>query len=1232
MSLRSPSHNSPIVAKSQQVELHWEIGSGAFGSVWHGSWNTRPVAVKKLVLDGNRNKLIDIVHYRNYKLVADLQGVYFEDQTSEDETGVAMNREVCSLLLYAGDRSLTSYLQAPVMYPKEPNEPQRLSWYQKRVIFMELCSAIHAMHQHGIIHGDIKSDNVVLSGIGSLVSFVMIADFNVSARNENFRNIGRDPRYVAPERWRSKDVENRQATDVYSLGIVLWEIATDAREKPYAGMSKASLNEKANEKYRFSGKHLHELMLALPSDHPQDICDVIRWCCAFDPEDRPLLPWLIMYLEERVGDWRQGRDFARVVSHPILTASTMVDGAPALCSSRQVDVETSRATIAYTPMSVGNTLTEHPFPTVMATLRSKLKVLDMNDDAVSASRDKHVPPEANHSTLLGLTLVNSVNSRDTLVEAGGYGTLGTALSDCQSEQLSPTNSVSGGDPVEAGGYGTLGTALSDCQSEQLSPTNFVRGGDPVEAGGYGTLGTALSDCQSEQLTPTDFVSGGDLDVKGEPMPLSPLVSIANFVSQQECMTSWACCSVDHKNGMNTELFLHMERDGDAESTTPDGDIPPAELLNPDRRDELAEWYFCQGSHNFNILPRRLNVHVQAHDFLVQAAKLGHAHAQDMLHELWFESYSRKEITWYNGEGHELRENKHPIAAVRLSKLYTHLNIGHSDYVLGRYYDAIGDEAVAVKHYRRSASKGHGNAAIFLIDYKLYKSADKGHVCNALELYLDLLTVKLQLEVLDDHFPKRAELAALVSDVRQMVMTSDAAAIPWWRKLADMNLGKAQIFIAYCYEHGLHGVEKNLPEALQLYSLAQKTPDFSEYGVSLQRWALCEEAASSGLRRLRVTEELREIGVGAMQFGFLNLAVVLLQRAADLGDPEAISLLMSMNCTTEKTAGNDMKQVRDGLHKVETIARANNFAALEGLLRYYWRWQRRDEWLEWTQFRSTVARVHWRSSFNGISNATEDVSQPQGILPQFVLLTHSDLSVVGDATFPFHSTNESAMNNSAYTLLPLVRLTDAAPEQVGAVWTIRPICFLGGFACEFSFRMTNGNPGEPAIDGSEGMAFVLQAHKENAIGKGEWHLGFSGIKHSHVWSSGDLCGDPNGNHISIQTSIGYNVMASHEQSLGCVTELPPLNDGGWYTARILYLPENGDSGGSGASDRLEVWLSTIVDENGFGTDYVCVVAANELHLRDIIGKDEAWIGLTASTGKKTPQCHEVASLRFTEVLM
>ncbi len=110
---------------------------------------------------------------------------------------------------------------------------EKLSLAARLAAFVEICEAVHHAHIKGVIHRDLKPSNVMVRGDGRIA----VLDFGVARLDEAGANQTRagdlvgTPLYMSPEQasLRAHDVDAR--SDVYTLGVILYELASN--ELPY---------------------------------------------------------------------------------------------------------------------------------------------------------------------------------------------------------------------------------------------------------------------------------------------------------------------------------------------------------------------------------------------------------------------------------------------------------------------------------------------------------------------------------------------------------------------------------------------------------------------------------------------------------------------------------------------------------------------------------------------------------------------------------------------------------------------------------------------------------------------------------------------------------------------------------------------------------------------------------------------------------------------------------------
>jgi eukaryotic-like serine/threonine-protein kinase len=139
----------------------------------------------------------------------------------------------------------------------------------------QTLSALRFAHRHGIVHRDIKPHNVLVDREGRVkVTDFGIARAGTSQMTEAGSIVG-TAQYLSPEQARGGEVDQR--SDLYSLGIVLYELVTG--QTPFEGDTPVEI----------AMKHLSTAPRppsALRKDVPRDLDMVVMRALAKDPEDR----------------------------------------------------------------------------------------------------------------------------------------------------------------------------------------------------------------------------------------------------------------------------------------------------------------------------------------------------------------------------------------------------------------------------------------------------------------------------------------------------------------------------------------------------------------------------------------------------------------------------------------------------------------------------------------------------------------------------------------------------------------------------------------------------------------------------------------------------------------------------------------------------------------------------------------------------------------------------------
>ncbi|KAK4778249.1 hypothetical protein SAY87_018436 [Trapa incisa] len=261
------------IIKNVDLEELQELGSGTFGTVYHGKWRGTDVAIKRirkscfagksseqerLTKDFWREaKILSNLHHPNvvafYGLVPDCPG-----GTISTVTEFMVNSSLRHNLL---------------------RNSRLLDGRKKLIIATDAAVGMEYLHKKNIVHFDLKCDNLLVNLKDPRRPICKVGDFGLSRIKQNTLVSGGvrgTLPWMAPELLNGSNSRVSEKVDVFSFGIVMWEMLTG--EEPYANMHCGAI---------IGGIVNNTLRPPIP-----ERCDVgwrklMEDCWAHDPSHRP---------------------------------------------------------------------------------------------------------------------------------------------------------------------------------------------------------------------------------------------------------------------------------------------------------------------------------------------------------------------------------------------------------------------------------------------------------------------------------------------------------------------------------------------------------------------------------------------------------------------------------------------------------------------------------------------------------------------------------------------------------------------------------------------------------------------------------------------------------------------------------------------------------------------------------------------------------------------------------
>ncbi len=224
-----------------------EIGRGRLGIVYkvHHAVLDRQVAVKVLFEEVKPTETAFLRFKREAETASSLN---HPSIVKIFDFGISEGRFPFLVMDYVDGKILGNLLREQMRLPREKALP----------IFIQICDGMAYAHENGVIHRDLKPDNIFLVQKGVQHELVQIVDFGIAKKlnDPKMKKLTAEgqvlgtPAFMSPEQITGKDLDAR--SDIYSLGCLMYNVLTGRLPFPGANAMEVMSHHLQREPLNFS--------------------------------------------------------------------------------------------------------------------------------------------------------------------------------------------------------------------------------------------------------------------------------------------------------------------------------------------------------------------------------------------------------------------------------------------------------------------------------------------------------------------------------------------------------------------------------------------------------------------------------------------------------------------------------------------------------------------------------------------------------------------------------------------------------------------------------------------------------------------------------------------------------------------------------------------------------------------------------------------------------------------
>ncbi|MGE0487702.1 MAG: serine/threonine-protein kinase [Vulcanimicrobiota bacterium] len=199
----------PMVGKNLgRYRVEARLGQGGMGAVYRVKNDVGDFAAKVIYLDEESGVSLDRFR-REFKLLSQLKHPTFPRSFDyQEQPGLAY----CIMEFVRGS-TLRKYVR-----------PEGQAWSSVYPFIRQLLEGLDFAHEKGIVHRDLKPENIMVEGNQvKILDFGLARHSDITAVTKTGQAFG-TPQYIAPEQIHASGSEVDRRTDLYSVGVILYEL------------------------------------------------------------------------------------------------------------------------------------------------------------------------------------------------------------------------------------------------------------------------------------------------------------------------------------------------------------------------------------------------------------------------------------------------------------------------------------------------------------------------------------------------------------------------------------------------------------------------------------------------------------------------------------------------------------------------------------------------------------------------------------------------------------------------------------------------------------------------------------------------------------------------------------------------------------------------------------------------------------------------------------------------